>query len=292
MNSSESPLAEPVSVIIPTYNRRDFLGKAIDSVLKQIYRNFELLIIDDGSTDGTDEFVASYGNAVRYLYQDNLGVAAARNTGIRAARHDLLAFLDSDDSFAPEKLEAQVAAMTARPEYLVSHTDEIWYRRGQLLNQKAKHAREGGDIFDRCLELCAVGMSTSMVRRGLFDKVGLFDEGLVCCEDYDLWLRASARLPFLLVAEPFTIKDGGRNDQLSQIHRVGMDRFRIASILKIIESDELNFEQEQSARRELVRKCLIYGQGCLKHGRKEEGGRYLGIAEQYGRDEERSLSLE
>jgi glycosyltransferase involved in cell wall biosynthesis len=281
--SKSPPLAEPVSVIIPTYNRKKFLGKAIDSVLDQTYRSFELLIIDDGSDDGTDKFVASYGNAVRYLHQDNLGVAAARNTGIRAARHDLLAFLDSDDTFAPEKLALQVAAMAARPEYLVSHTDEIWYRRGKLLNQKNRHAREGGNIFDRCLELCAVGMSTSMVRRRLFDETGLFDEELPCCEDYDLWLRVSAVFHFLLVAQPLTIKDGGREDQLSRIHRVGMDRFRITSILKIIGAGELSPEQLLLARRELVRKCLIYGQGCLKHGRREEGSRYLEIAEQYER---------
>lgn len=281
MAENNPPLAEPVSIIIPTYNRQEFLGKAIDSVLRQTYPNFELLIVDDGSTDDTVDLVASYGNAVRYLSQENLGVAAARNTGIKAARHDLLAFLDSDDCFALQKLEVQVAAMMTQPEYLVSHTDEIWYRRGQLLNQKNRHVREGGDIFARCLELCAVGMSTAMVRRRLFDKVGLFDEKLPCCEDYDLWLRVSVSLPFLLVGQPFTIKDGGRQDQLSQIHRVGMDRFRIASILKIIKSGELNLEQQQLAQQELVRKCRIYGQGCLKHNRKDEGARYLQIAEQY-----------
>ena len=284
MKPKNYPLPEPVSVIIPTYNRRKLLGKAIDSVLKQTYLNFELLIVDDGSDDGTDEFVASYGNEVRYLYQDNLGASAARNTGIKAARHDLLAFLDSDDCFVPEKLEVQVAAMAAQSEYLVSHTDEIWYRRGQLLNQKNRHAREGGNIFASCLELCAVGMSTSMVRRRLFDQVGPFAEELPCCEDYDLWLRLSAGFPFLLVALRLSIKYGGREDQLSRIHRVGMDRFRITSILKIIGAGELNPEQLLLAQQELVRKCLIYGQGCLKHGRKEEGRRYLAIAEQYGRN--------
>jgi glycosyltransferase involved in cell wall biosynthesis len=282
MNFSTSQLTEPVSVIIPTYNRQDLLARAIDSVINQTCRNFELLIIDDGSTDGTDKLVASYGNAVRYLYQENLGAAAARNTGIKAARHELLAFLDSDDSFAPEKLAIQGAAMAARPDYLISHTDEIWYRRGRLLNQKNKHARQNGDLYRRCLELCAVGMSTVMARRRLFAEVGLFDEKLPCCEDYDFWLRASARFHFLLVPEPFTIKDGGREDQLSQIHRVGMDRFRIESIIKLIDAGELDPEQDELARRELLRKCTIYGQGCLKHGRGEEGERCLEIAARYG----------
>ncbi|MFO7607543.1 MAG: glycosyltransferase family A protein [Desulfurivibrionaceae bacterium] len=284
MNSAASRPAEPVSVIIPTYNRENLLGRAIDSVLQQTGSgpDFELLVIDDGSTDATDELVASYGNAVRYLYQDNLGAAAARNTGIRAARFELLAFLDSDDCFAPEKLAVQAAAMAAQPEYLVSHTDEVWYRHGRLLNQKNKHAREGGFIFPRCLELCVVGMSTAMVRRELFDMAGLFDESLVCCEDYDFWLRVSVRFPFLLVPESYTIKYGGRDDQLSRIHRVGMDRFRITAILKILDSGALNPEQDNLARRELVRKCRIYGHGCLKHGRGEEGGRYLEIAALYG----------
>ncbi|MDT8334647.1 MAG: glycosyltransferase family A protein [Desulfurivibrionaceae bacterium] len=282
MSSLASRPTEPVSVIIPTYNRQILLGRAIDSVLRQTGVDFELLIVDDGSTDATDELVASHGSAVRYLYQENLGAAAARNTGIKAARYDLMAFLDSDDGFAPGKLAVQATAMATHPEYLVSHTDEVWYRRGRLLNQKNKHARKGGFIFPRCLELCAVGMSTAMVRRELFDEVGLFDETLVCCEDYDLWLRVSARFPFLLVAEPLTIKNGGRDDQLSRIHRLGMDRHRIAAILKIIESGGLNHHQEGLARRELVRRCGIYGRGCLKHGRAEEGGRYLQIAGRYG----------
>lgn len=272
--------AEAVSVIIPTYNRKNLLSFAIDSVLTQTYDRFELLVVDDGSEDGTEALVASYGNRVRYISQENHGASAARNTGIRAAANDLLAFLDSDDRFTPGKLADQAGAMTTRPEYLVSHTDETWYRHGRILNQKNRHAREGGYLFTRCLELCAVGMSTVMVRRQLFETVGYFDESLPCCEDYDLWLRVSVKYPFLLVPGPYTIKDGGRDDQLSQIHRVGMDRFRIGSILKIIESGGLNGEQEKMARQELVRKCTIYGQGCLKHGRKEEGEDYLEMAEQ------------
>lgn len=284
MNASKPSATEAVSVIIPTYNRRDLLVTAIDSVLNQTWRNFELLVIDDGSDDGTDKLVASYGNRVRYFFQDNRGVSVARNIGIKKAEHDLLAFLDSDDVYAPEKLETQVAAMIANPGYLVSHTDEIWYRRGHLLNQKNRHVRNSGYIFARCLDLCAVGMSTAMVRRSLFDEVGFFDEGLACCEDYDLWLRASVKFPFLLVSRPLTIKNGGREDQLSVINRIGMDRFRIDSILKIIGAGELDQEQKSLAEQELVRKCLIYGRGCLKHGRETEGTRYLAIAEQYGPD--------
>ncbi len=169
--------------------------------------------------------------------------------------------------------------MEAAPDYLVSHTEEVWYRRGVLLNQKKRHRKEEGDLFARSLELCVVGMSTIMARRRLFDAVGLFDESLPCCEDYDFWLRAGCRFPFLLIREALTIKEGGRPDQLSVRHRVGIDRFRIASIRALLDSGVLSEEQRLLARAELVRKCRIYGTGCLKHGRPE-GQEYLELARQ------------
>jgi len=272
-------MSQLVSVIIPTYNREDFLRKAIGSVLAQTYRDFELIVVDDGSTDNTAELVASSGGAVRYFFQENQGPAAARNFGIQKARSNLLVFLDADDFFAPQKLAIQVAAMEAAPQMLISHTQEIWYRNGLHLNQKKRHRKESGDIFSRSLELCAVGMSTVMARRQLFDRIGLFDETLPCCEDYDLWLRASIAHEFLLVDAPLTIKHGGRPDQVSFQYRVGMDRFRIRSIEKILSAEKLSRSQLCLARRTLVRKATIYGNGCLKHGRIAEGLRYLALAE-------------
>jgi len=269
----------PVSIIIPTYNRAGLLGRAIDSVLIQDYPAFELLVVDDGSSDATPELLAGYGSSLRVITQKNRGASAARNAGIRAARHDLLAFLDSDDQFAPGKLARQAAAMARAPEYHISHTDEIWYRRGELLNQKKKHTRAGGGIFARSLKLCVVGMSTVMARREFFEKVGLFDEELPCCEDYDLWLRAAWRMEFLHVPEPLTTKHGGRTDQLSHRHRIGMDCYRIKVLVKILEVGGLNSEQKKLARQELVKKCRIYGQGCLKHGRPDEGESYLKMAD-------------
>ena len=270
-----------VSVIIPTYNRAAFLEKAIDSVLAQTYQDFELIIVDDGSTDNTADLVNSFDRRIVYIFQDNRGAAAARNSGIRAASYDLIAFLDSDDCFTAKKLELQLDAMQKKSEYLVSHTQEIWFRNGCHLNQKKRHRKEGGFIFSRCLELCAVGMSTIMARRQLFELVGLFNEDLPCCEDYDLWLRVSARYPFLLVDHPLTIKDGGRPDQLSVKYRVGMDRFRIEAIKALLDSNSLDERQLQLAQKELVRKCRIYANGCLKHGRSQEGKIYSGLARQY-----------
>ncbi|MCK5437636.1 MAG: glycosyltransferase [Desulfobulbaceae bacterium] len=271
-------MPQPVTVIIPTYNREQFVKKAIDSVLGQTYGNFELIVVDDGSTDNTQEILAGYGEEIVCIRQENRGPAAARNTGIKVACHDLIAFLDSDDWFDRRKLEIQTEAMVRAPSFLISHTEEIWYRRGRLLNQKKKHHKSSGYIFARCLELCAVGMSTVMLRKELFDRIGLFDETLKCCEDYDLWLRASIGHNFLLIDRTLTFKQGGREDQVSFRYRTGMDRFRIGSIIKILESGKLDPGQAGLAQEELVKKCLIYGNGCIKHGRAEEGAYFLEIA--------------
>jgi len=272
---------EFVSVIIPTYNRCEWLPDAIESVLCQTWPHFELIVVDDGSDDGTDRMMQTRFPQVRYVRQDNRGPAAARNTGIRQARHRLLAFLDSDDRFDRRKLEIQLAAMRSQPDYLVSHTGEQWFRRGKHLNQKKRHRKESGNIFQRCLELCVVGMSTVMVRQELFDTIGLFDETLPCCEDYELWLRVSARHLFLLVDEPLTIKHGGRPDQVSVQHRTGMDRFRIAAIHGLLASDMLDPEQKRLACAELIRKCRIYAIGCMKHGKEDEGSIYFRLADDF-----------
>jgi glycosyltransferase involved in cell wall biosynthesis len=245
----------------------------------------ELIVVDDGSTDETPALVERLAAGsvvpVHLLRQENRGASAARNLGIRRARGELLAFLDSDDWWLPNKLALQAAAMEAQPEFMISHTRERWFRRGQRVNQKKKHDPPHGDIFAASLGMCVVGMSTVMTRRQLFDRYGFFDEALPCCEDYDLWLRVGGREPFLLVPEPLTGKDGGRPDQLSEIHRVGMDTFRIRSLCHLLDAGDLNREQQRAATDELVRKCTIYGQGCLKHGRSEEGAHYLDLITRY-----------
>ena len=128
-----------VSIVIPTYNRSSLLPRSLDSVLAQSGFDFELIVVDDGSTDNTRELIENYPHDIVYLHQPNKGPAAARNRGIMAANNPLIAFLDSDDWFAPDKLEVQLAAMEDQPRYLISHTDEIWYRRGIFLNQKKRH---------------------------------------------------------------------------------------------------------------------------------------------------------
>jgi glycosyltransferase involved in cell wall biosynthesis len=270
-----------ISVIIPTYNRISLLAKAVDSVLGQSFDDYELIVVDDGSDDLTSKYIDGLGTEIKYIYQENRGPAAARNTGIRAASADVFAFLDSDDWFSRKKLAIQSAMMEKEPDYLISHTDEIWYRRGKLLNQKKKHFKPGGYIFPQCLKLCVVSMSTVMVRRELFDRIGFFNEDLPCCEDYDFWLRASISSPFLKIDQALTLKDGGRPDEVSVRFRTGMDKFRIRSLLRLLEKKELTALQRRQAEQELHRKCTLYGNGCIKHGRPEEGAEYLGIADIY-----------
>ena len=274
-----------ISVIIPTYNRSEFLDSAVQSVVDQTFSCSELVIIDDGSSDDTgikvERLTRRLPFPVKYYYQENRGAAAARNTGIKMASSDFICFLDSDDRFVPEKLSLQVTAMQQN-DHLISHTCEIWFRRGKLLNQKKNHQPRDGYIFKDCLDICAVGMSTVMARRSLFDIYGYFDESLQCCEDYDFWLRVSVNEEFLLVPRQLTIKNGGREDQLSVIYRTGMDKYRIRSIVKLLDNWAMTTSQQNLALQELKRKCDVYGNGCIKHGREEEGRYYLQLPSEYG----------
>jgi glycosyltransferase involved in cell wall biosynthesis len=274
-----------VNVIIPTYNRSALLQKAIDSVLNQTHVNLELIVVDDGSDDDTgallDRYKKKSAKKILVIHQNNKGPAAARNRGISESSAEYIAFLDSDDWLHPDKIGLQLAVMQGTAGSLISHTQEIWYRDGMLLNQKIKHRKQSGNIFDRCLDLCAVSMSTVMLKRQLIEEVGVFDEDLPCCEDYDYWLRVSAKFPFLLIDNALTYKDGGRADQVSSIHRTGMDRYRIRAIAKILDSGELSASQYRMALHELEKKCTIYGNGCIKHNRSEEGEYYLALSAEY-----------
>ncbi|RUM44320.1 MAG: glycosyltransferase family 2 protein [Desulfocapsa sp.] len=271
-----------ISVVIPTYNREKLLIRALQSVAEQRLNCNEIVVVDDGSTDCTkqrvEEFAAASTLTVIYLYQNNKGPAAARNIGIHTACYDTIAFLDSDDHWHKRKIELQYAALEKNPDLMISHTREKWLRRGKHLNQKKKHQPGNGDIFAHCLQLCAVGMSTVMLRKKLFDSVGFFNEKYRCCEDYDLWLRTSCRYPFLMVEEPLTIKEGGREDQVSFQYRIGMDKLRIASMRDLLKAEILSDSQQKMCLLELRRKCTVYGKGCLKHEKPEEGKHYLAIA--------------
>lgn len=266
-----------VSVIIPTYDRAVKIGRAISSVLQQSFPDYELLIVDDGSTDHTRSVLIQFGPRIRLLFHDeNKGVSAARNTGIFASDAPLIAFLDSDDHWLPEKLSTQVRYFQEHPEAVVCQTEELWVRNGRRVNPMKKHLKPSGDIFEASLKLCLVSPSAVMLRRSLLNEVGLFDESLPACEDYDLWLRISCLHPVHLIREPLLIKEGGAPDQLSATVK-GLDQYRIKALMKLVRSGILKEEQIAPTLRELSTKCRIYGKGCIKRGKTEEGEEILRI---------------
>lgn len=268
-----------VSVIIPTFNRGWILQEAIDSVLAQDYVNFELIVVDDGSTDNTAEILSGYRDRITVLAQRNQGVSAARNRGIQAAAGELIAFLDSDDLWLPPKLSRQVEFFNDRRDALICQTEEIWIRNGIRVNPKIRHQKPSGMIFNRSLELCLVSPSAVIIRRRLFDHVGFFDENLPACEDYDLWLRVSCRYPVYLIDTPLIIKRGGHADQLSR--KPGLDKYRIKSLVKIIDSGCLSPSLYSTAIKTLREKCSVYASGCRKRGRLQEAAQYKALTQKY-----------
>ncbi len=273
---SKKPL---VSVIIPTYNRGWVLREAIDSVLAQDFRDFELIVVDDGSTDNTGQILDAYHQDLMVIRQSNKGVSAARNRGIAAAGGGLIAFLDSDDLWLPRKLSSQIDFFNSNPGAMINQTEEIWIRNGVRVNPKTRHHKLSGMIFEPSLALCLVSPSAVIMKGTLFDEVGLFDEELPACEDYDLWLRISWRYPVHLIETPLIIKRGGHADQLSKAP--GLDKFRIQALKKVIESGQLEQDSYRAAVRTLQEKCTIFAGGCRKRGKDAEAKYYEKLAEMY-----------
>ena len=252
-----------ISVIIPTFNRKKTIGRAIQSVKNQSLSPFEILIIDDGSKDGTEEWVKEKFQNIKYIYQNNQGVSSARNIGIENAYGDWVAFLDSDDEWLPNKLNEQVKAIGLNPEMKFFHTNEIWIRNGIRVNQMKKHKKYGGYIFEKCLDICRVSPSSVLIQKEVFNDIGIFDESLKVCEDYDLWLRITSKYPVVFLDIPLIYKYGGHADQLSKVND-GIESYRIQSLEKIIKSVSLSNEQKVMAVNALINKMKIFSKGLEK----------------------------
>lgn len=268
-----------VSVIIPTYNRGWILKDAIDSVMTQEYKDFELIIVDDGSTDNTKKILHQYKNHIKIIRQTNKGVSAARNAGIKYSTGKYIAFLDSDDIWLPQKLSIQIDFFISNSKALICQTEEIWIKNGKRINQKIKHKKISGYIFEPSLSLCLVSPSAVMMKRCLLNRAGLFDEKLYSCEDYDMWLRISRSIPVYLIEKPLVVKRGGHIDQLSG--KPGLDKYRIRSLKNIIDSKTLSNNQYTAAVKILKEKCLIYANGCMKRGKEKKAEFYNSIGNSY-----------
>ena len=268
-----------VSVVIPTYNRADFVREAIISVLRQDYPDVELIVVDDGSRDDTAAVVRECGPAVQYLWQENRGVSAARNRGVAASTGDVIAFLDSDDLWLPTKVTAQVAYFQTHTAAQACHTDEIWIRRGVRVNERRVHRKQGGWQFLASLPRCLISPSAIMLRRTLWDRLGGFDESLPACEDYDLWLRLTAVAAVGFLPERLVIKRGGHADQLSRATPV-LDRYRIKALENAL-TMPLPAEYRRAVLEELVAKCRIVAQGARKRQHVDRWACYAAKEHQY-----------
>ena len=253
-----------ISVVIPTLNRINTLQRALDSVINQTYKPAEIIVVDNGSSDGTLKFLREQYSKITILTENKIGVSSARNKGIKKSINQWIALLDSDDAWHPRKLEIQTSMLdSALKEYNLIHTDEVWFRNNKHINQMKKHKKQGGYIFERCLSLCCISPSSVLFKKNILDKVGLFDESLPVCEDYDMWLKICSSEEVLFAQDKLTYKYGGHKDQLSKSYW-GMDRFRIKSIENIIKNFDLTYKQKKQAKKELIKKLKIIINGAFK----------------------------
>ncbi len=267
-----SPL---ISVIIPVFNREHLLKRAIESVLAQSFLDYELIVVDDGSSDCSYDVGKSY-EQVQAIQQRNAGVSSARNLGAKHAKGEWLAFLDSDDQWLPEKLEEQVKLIDS--EVMLIHTEENWIRNGNLVKQPNAYKKEGGDQFFKSLKLCAISPSTVLLRKSLFNKLGGFREDFPVCEDYDLWLKIVSLYEVTLVDIPLINKHAGHENQLSFQYKA-MDYWRVKSMNWILENRRLSDDKKNSLKAELIKKINILEKGYLKHSNLENLEEILRIKE-------------
>jgi glycosyltransferase involved in cell wall biosynthesis len=216
--------------------------------------------VDDGSNDDTPKILKRYKDSIKIITIKNSGVSTARNVGIKASLNEWICFLDSDDVWHEDKLKKQLDFHKLHPKILFSHTNEKWIRDNKEIKQKAIHKKPSGWCFKENLPFCKIAPSTAMVHKSLFEKVGLFDESLEVCEDYDLWLRILREYEVGLVEDVLTTKYAGHDDQLSTKHH-SMDRFRIKALLKHSHLTEVKLEIEK--------KCNILINGAKKRGNLE-----------------------
>ncbi len=272
-----------ISVIIPVWNRKQYIKKAIESVVDQTYPAKELIIIDDGSDDGTWELIQTLRydtiTIVRKRIQHCGMPGAVRNRGIEIATHSWLAFLDSDDYWLPHKLEMQVNTISNvqqnntslsshSPLCLFCHTKEIWQRNETIVSQKKQQYARDGNIFQDSLKKCIIGPSTVLMHASIVEQYGMFNETLEIAEDYEYWLRICAHIPVHYVHEPCIVKYSGQQKQLSHKYNY-IEKFRIEALMALLQKNTLSDAQKKLAIAELTQKQAIWNRGRSKRQKKQ-----------------------
>ncbi len=252
-----------ISVVVPTFNRAHTLERCLDSILNQNFKAHEVLVVDDGSTDDTKKVLSKYKDQIKVYRIENSGVSAARNHAIKVASGDWIALLDSDDEWLPNRLEAQVDLAKHFPNLKLIHGEEIWIRNGKRVNQKKIHKKEGGYIYQNCLPLCCISPSASLIKKEVFEELGYFDEEFPVCEDYDLWLKITAKYEVGFVSEAIINKYGGHDDQLSQKY-FAMDLYRVRAMVRMLKTD-LQKDDYKATVDQIIRKSEILILGYNKH---------------------------
>ncbi|GBE03149.1 MAG TPA: glycosyltransferase [Nitrospirae bacterium] len=272
-----------ITVVIPVYNREQTIKRAIDSILSQSIPPKEIIVVDDASTDGAKEILEGYGNRITCItLSENSGPSMARNEGIKQAKTEWIAFLDSDDCWEPDKLKNQVEYLAKYPFYQIIQTDEKWIRNGKRVNSCRHHKKPEGWIWELSLERCLVAASALLVRKSLLEQYGMFDEAMPVCEDYDLWLKISRHHPVGLDPILTVSKYGGHRDQLSTQYPA-MDRFRSGSLYRMLQS-EPSAEYRQKIIDVLKEKLKIVINGYKKRNKindAKECGEMLGSLDDF-----------
>jgi len=237
-----------VSVIIPTYNQADYICDAIKSVLNQTYEDFEIMVIDDGSTDNTKDVLTEYNRKIRYLYQENQGAASARNLGIRESKAEYVAFLDSDDLWFPDKLAIQMDVFNKKPDMGLVCSSCIEFDKDKEANYIIRPRNYRGCSFGDLFIENFIQTSTAVVKREVFEKAGLFDEGLKVAEDYDMWLRIAKFYPIHFMKEPLVkYRVNQRGLLKTQSYRINQEHIYIFK--KYLQDNEIQISKSLRQQR-------------------------------------------
>jgi glycosyltransferase involved in cell wall biosynthesis len=241
-----------VSVIIPTYNRKDYLKEALDSVFSQSFKYFEVIIIDDGSNDGTSELIQEkYGSSIKYFWQENQGESTARNRGLEMAQGEYIALLDSDDRWLKEKLEKQIIYLNENP------SSGMVFCQAWIIDNKGKRIEGepwGNELKNTGIELKSLvfdnkisGPSSTLIRRSVFNNIGKFDPNIRYGEDWDLWLRIANHYHIAFIEEPLIEVRRHRNSQC-YYPSSELNKIRLADHLTIIDKATFSWSDASSER--------------------------------------------